>query len=434
MPESNVPDASSRKGGLFRRAGLAAGLAAGLITSLTACLPSLDIPIPAPSGQFSVGITQQTLPAPTPADAARVLTLDIWYPALSTEGHPRAPYTDNALNDALSRQFRMPRFMFSEVPSFSHREAPAAPGPHAVVLFNHGYGAFSAQNVSTFQELASHGYVVVSLAHPGESLLSRDAQGKLISFEEESETHREIQRLQADLTAYAKRLAPRLEQQRQAETPEAYARASAELGQDPQFMALRPQIGRWMEDTRRVIAALQGDRLDGILREADGRNLTLMGHSLGGHVAMRLACDPVPGLKGVINLDAPWFQDDPKALLRPRVPTLNLLSTQYVLSKQDLASRGTLHGLYRASAAGAHVLEIRGAAHYNFTDLNFVPALKMTPMLGPVDNRQMGQLQNAALTEFLARTARGEGALFAPLLPDHPALEQHVFPARPEGV
>ncbi|MNK40078.1 Alpha/beta hydrolase family protein [compost metagenome] len=429
MSEPKAPDTPTRQGGLFRRG----GLAAGLIATLTACLPSLELPIPAPMGRFPVGVTQQTLAAPTPADTARVLTLDIWYPARDTTGYPRAPYTENALNDALSQQFRMPRFMFSEVPSYSHREAPAVPGPHAVVIFNHGYAAFSAQNVSTFQELASHGYLVVSLAHPGDSLLSRDAEGKAIPFDAESDTHRVVQRLQNDMTAYAQRLAPRLEGQRQAQTPQAYARASAELGQDPQFVALRPQIARWVEDTRTVVAALRGDRRPGILREADGENLTVMGHSLGGLVAMRLACEPVEGLRGIINLDAPWFQDDPEATIRPRVPSLNLLSTHYVLAKQDLASHGTLHGLYRESAVGAHVLEVKGSAHYNFTDLNFVPALKMTPMLGPVDNRRMAQLQNEAIREFLRRTTRGEGALYAPLLPTQSELEQHVFPGRPEG-
>lgn len=427
-PTPVATDTPSRKGGLLRLG----GLAAGLIASLTACLPSLEIPIPAPTGAFGVGVTQQTLAAPAPADATRVLTLDIWYPASDTAGYPRAPYTENALNDALSRQFRMPRFMFSEVPSFSHREAPAVPGPHPVVIFNHGYAAFSAQNVSTFQELASHGYVVVSLAHPGDSLLSRDANGKAIPFDTENEIHRELAALQKDLTAYAKRLAPKLENQRQAQTPEAYALASAELGRDPQFMALRPQIRRWVDDTRTVIAALQGDR-PGILREADGGNLTVMGHSLGGLVAMRLACEPVAGLRGIINLDAPWLQEEVEALARPRVPSLNLLSTQYVLAKQDLASRGTLHGLYRESEAGAHVLEIKGAAHYNFTDLNFATALKMTPMLGPVDNRRMAQLQNDAIREFLRRTARGEGSLYAPLLPAQAELEQIVFPGRPQG-
>ncbi|MNT80105.1 hypothetical protein D3C72_2195240 [compost metagenome] len=98
------------------------------------------------------------------------------------------------------------------------------------------------------------------------------------------------------------------------------------------------------------------------------------------------------------------------------------------MAKQDLSTRGTLDGLYRTSAAAAHVLTFRGAAHYNFTDLNFVPALKLTFMLGPVDNRLMAELQNAAIREFLRRTARGEGPIAAPLLPAHEALEQVVHP------
>ena len=114
-----------------------------LKASLASRLPSLEIPIPGPTGPFPVGLTQQTLAMEAADLAPRVLTLDIWYPASGTEGHARAPYTEKALNEALSKQFRMPRFMFPETPSYAYHEAPPAPGPHAVVIFNHGYAAFS---------------------------------------------------------------------------------------------------------------------------------------------------------------------------------------------------------------------------------------------------------------------------------------------------
>ncbi len=410
------------------------GMLSGLKAFLSRLIPAPELPIPAPTGPFAVGISQQTLVTEGAGSAdARVLTLDIWYPAADTAGYPVAPYTEKALNEALSKQFRMPRFMFSEVPSYSHREAPPAPGPHPVVIFNHGYAAFSKQNVATFQELASHGKIVLSLAHPGESLLARDSQGHAVPFDPQSEVNREVLRLQKDIRGYAKRLSMRLSQQRQAQTPEAYAIASAELAQDPQFKALRPQIERWVEDTRQVIAALQEGRCAGVLSEADPGKLTVMGHSLGGVVAMRLASEPVEGLRGIVNLDGPWLQEDPETIARPCVPALNLLSTQYRVAKQDLSTRGTLDGLYHESAAGAHVIDMKGAAHYNFTDLNFTPALKATFMLGSIDNRLMGELQNQAILEFLRRTTRDGGVFESPLVPAHAAVEQVVFPGKREG-
>ncbi len=425
MTPARDPATPRRKGIL-----LAGGLTS-LMTALSACLPTLEIPIPEPTGPYPVGITQRTLPAIPP----RVLTLDIWYPAASTAGHPRAPTTEKALNEALSKHFGMPSFLFSETPSFAHQDAPPAPGPHAVVIFNHGYASFSKQNAATFQELASHGNIVISLAHPGESLMAKDADGKAVLFDPKTETNVAIQRLQKDLDSYAKRLAPKLSQLRQAPTREAYALASMELAQDPQFVALQPQIRRWVEDTRTVIAALQTPARAGVLKEVDPRNLTVMGHSLGGLVAMRLASVPVEGLRGIINLDGPWVPGDSEAIAPPRVPSLNLLSTHYKLAKQDLSSGGTLHGLYREGTAVAHILEMKGSAHYNFTDLNFVPALKFTGMVGPVDPRRMAETQNQAIREFLARTTRGGGApLEAPLVPEHPDLDQVVLPDAKAGV
>lgn len=421
MPHPVQPTSQAPKRGRFG----AIALATGLTTLLSACLPSLEIPIPQPSGTFPVGITQQILRT----EASRDLTLDIWYPASSTTGHPRAPYTENALNDTLSQVYGIPRFLYQEVPSFSHQDAPPAPGPHPTVIFNHGFASFTKQNASNFQELASHGYVVISLAHPGESLAARDAQGRPIPFDMKSEIYLELQKLQKAMGPYAAQLAPVLERQRQARTPSEYALASAALGQDPQYAALKPQLRRWETDTRNVIQALQTPGRDGVLTQIDPFNLTVMGHSLGGAVAMHLASRPVEGLRGIINLDGPWFQDEPQPLEPIRVPALNLVSTQGPDKKHDLSLHGTLHGRYLESSAGAHLIEIKGAAHYNFTDLNYVTALRFTPMLGPVDNKRMAALQNQAILEFLRRTAREGGEAFeAKLVPEHDMLIPHVFP------
>lgn len=424
MPTSLQPASRSGTRMLF------ASLAAGLMMTLTACLPTLELPIPEPTGSFPVGLKQQFLPE----SPGRGITLDIWYPASETSHHPRAPYTEDALNDILSKVYGMPRFLYKEVPSFAHLDAPPVPGRHPVVIFNHGFASFTKQNFSTFQELASHGYVVISLAHPGESLTARDAQGKLIPFDTEGEGYREVQKIQKAMGAYAAKLAPVLEKQRQAQTPEAFAQASVELGQDPQYAVLKPQLQRWVQDTRHVIAALQAPQREGIFDLTDPSNLTVMGHSLGGAVAMHLATHPPKGLRGIVNLDGPWFQDEPTQPTPIAVPALSLVSTHSPIDKQDLSLRGALLGLYRGGKAGAHVIEVKGAAHYNFTDLNFVPALKFTPMLGPVDSLLVTATQTGAIMEFLRRTTREGGVPFeAPLLPARAELTQHVFPGEKDS-
>lgn len=56
-----------------------------------------------------------------------------------------------------------------ETPSF--RDVAAAPGPHPVVLFSHGNGGIRFQSFFFAAHLASHGFVVVSPDHHGNTLI-----------------------------------------------------------------------------------------------------------------------------------------------------------------------------------------------------------------------------------------------------------------------
>ncbi len=49
-----------------------------------------------------------------------------------------------------------------------------------LVIFSHGAFGYYQSNASTFMELASHGYVVVSLDHPYHSFFTKDSNGKTI--------------------------------------------------------------------------------------------------------------------------------------------------------------------------------------------------------------------------------------------------------------
>jgi Platelet-activating factor acetylhydrolase, isoform II len=83
---------------------------------------------------------------------------------------------------------------------------------------------------------------------------------------------------------------------------------------------------------------------------------------------------------------------------------LALLSTQNTIRDQDLGLHGSFDALLDRSSSGTHVIEIAGTAHFNFTDLNFIPILKrFAPLLGDVDNTRMANLQNQAILEFLER-------------------------------
>ncbi len=389
-------------------------------------LSTATIAIPKPGGPHAVGFTSTTV-----SSSVRTVTLDIWYPASSTAGYRAAPYNEAALRTMLAKYQGIPAGLNRETPSFAFQDAPVLAGRRPVVIFNHGYGSFSKQNASTAQELASHGYLVLSLAHPGDSLIARGADGQIAQFDGQDEVYQQLRAAQ-NTPAFAAGLATHLAAQRRAGTPEAYLAATRALTRTPPYSLLGPLRQRWLDDTRAVIARLSQEGDDGIFKAADASRISVMGHSFGGVTALDIARTPPPGVQRVIDLDGPWLEaiggeggNTPDL----KVPVLALLSTQNIQRRQDLGLHGTFDVSLRQGRHGGHIIEIAGTAHMNFTDLNFIPVLRrFSPLLGRVDNRRMARLMNRAILEFLSRDPAGAD-VDRPLLPAENDVRQQVFPA-----
>ncbi|MCC6217245.1 MAG: hypothetical protein IT376_20470 [Polyangiaceae bacterium] len=108
-------------------------------------------------GPFAVGVT--TLEAPDPA-GDRPLPLTVWYPARAPAGAAPAEY-----------QLEIGVLVLAtlESPLGAVREAPLDErgAPYPVVVFSHGNGGLAIQSLYLTEHLASHGFVVVSPDHVG---------------------------------------------------------------------------------------------------------------------------------------------------------------------------------------------------------------------------------------------------------------------------
>ncbi len=156
----------------FRRAALPRRTAlATLILGSTLCLGSLvavyALPffkLPAPSGPYSVGTRTEHLTDPA---THRELVVQLWYPALPAG--PRARYM-------LLAETR-PRFAYwHAIRTNSRQDAPLVPldaaqhtGPLPLLLFSHMWGGRRTQDTFLAEDLASHGYLVAAVDHPGNS-------------------------------------------------------------------------------------------------------------------------------------------------------------------------------------------------------------------------------------------------------------------------
>ncbi|HET6859542.1 MAG TPA: lipase [Streptomyces sp.] len=161
-------------------------LTAGAVTAVSAATPSaslsptaregLRFELPEPTGRHPVGTTELHLVDhdrrdPWVADKDRELMVSIWYPARSASGHPRQPYMPPGVARSvdLSGSFGLARPGEVDWAAIRTGAARAAPADHRssqpVVLYSPGLRFSRTLGTSTATELASRGYVVVTMDH-----------------------------------------------------------------------------------------------------------------------------------------------------------------------------------------------------------------------------------------------------------------------------
>ena len=194
--------------------------------------------LPAPTGPYGVGTLlydwrDDTREEQWSSDSGRgrELMVQVWYPAVHSEGRETEPYVPNfeRLKPSLNQDWPgMPQFKTHAI-----FDAPLNPDRrlYPVLIFSHGMNSARFYYTSLLEELASQGYVVAAIDHtywgPGvtfndgrtvryeDGMEELDAQGKLTSDEydqlmwagvlvmiaDEVYVQRQVARLNADQTA-----------------------------------------------------------------------------------------------------------------------------------------------------------------------------------------------------------------------------------------
>lgn len=141
-------------------------------------------PLPTPSGPYSVGLRSFEL-----ADASRPgifgaapgeprrLLVRAWYPASPAAGAEPRRYFSEAETKSTARGFGdllgFPPLLgyLKHVRTNSYEDAPLASGTGRLptLFYSHGYTGYAQLNGALMEELASHGYVIYSVQHTGDS-------------------------------------------------------------------------------------------------------------------------------------------------------------------------------------------------------------------------------------------------------------------------
>ncbi len=373
---------------------------------LAAWLLSLALPVfqpAAPSGPHPVGTLfrqwiDESRIDPFDANRPRKLMAQIWYPARPVEGAQPAAYWPAKRPWFLSH--------WSLVSTSSYPEAPSLDGePLPVILYNHCYTCPVMESTQLMQELASHGFVVVSVAHPFEELVTRFPDGEILMGNGE---HMSAVRGQFPLPEFYERLRSASETEREALFRDFIGGADL----------IEQSLRLWTADSLFVLDRLDelqsGDPI--LAGRLDLGRIGSAGYSLGGIVAGQL-CVERPDIAACVNVDCLASGD-----------MIDNMPSRPLMFMESEVFRGANQVLYDRARGPVYRVTLAGTTHQNFGDLSLqfpflgwisIPELlgnvvgTTGPLIGDIEPRRATVLENAYIHAFFRRYLQG---LDAPLL------------------
>lgn len=298
-----------------------------------------------------------------------------------------------------------------EVPVHFYYPEDAVEGEtYPLVIFSHGAFGYYQSNTSTYMELASNGYVVVSLDHPYHSFFTTDTDGKMILVN--MKFINDVFYINEDTTP-------------EDEIFEISKKWIDLRSADMNFVvntlkdnAIEVQNGdRNLQDAWFLGKTDKEDICD-VLNLIDCDKIGLMGHSLGGAASvtvgrMRDDIDAVIDLDGTMLGEELGFEDGQYIMYEEPYPVPLL-----TVSNEEHFFEGKEYGLLYVNnyvlqnAVDASVCYIKGAAHMNYTDLPlFAPALASKLGVGSVDADHCVEVMNEMVLQFMNHYLKDQGEL-----------------------
>lgn len=282
---------------------------------------------------------------------------------------------------------------FREVPVYFYYPDTENTGAEQfpLVLFSHGAFGYYQSNTSTYMELASHGYVVVSMDHPYHSFFTKDSDGKLITVN--PEFLNEVMRVDSDEAA-----------------PEEVMELSH----------------KWLDirtaDMGFVLDSLEDGAVPSdvctILANADPEQIGLMGHSLGGAASVQLGRDR-EDIDAVIDIDGTMLGE--QLAFENGAYKYNEAPYPVPVLALDNEKHHQVNLEQQAAYANWYVMEhakdgmetwIAGSEHMNFTDLPlFSPILAAKLGTGSRDARECVEIMNEVVLQYFDHYLQGKDAL-----------------------
>ncbi|MCP9625150.1 hypothetical protein NMK54_33935 [Nocardia otitidiscaviarum] len=324
--------------------------------AVTHAEPRVATVLSRPGGDFEIGQTALHLVDEARADPfqperRRELMVSVFYPAAEVAGYPQAHYLSKELIPSLEKQFgiQLPGMLTS-----SFTDAPAMEGArYPVLLYSPGAGDSRLYGTGLAEDLASRGYVVVTIDHPYEAS-AVEFPGPRIVFHQKADGF----------------------------TPELRTR----------------YINARLADTSFVVDSLtalnHGANPDaeqrplpvGLNQVLDLGRIGMVGHSSGGFVAVEAMhgdrrIDAAVDLDGQLGVDDDLGRAASEGVDRPVL----IMTSQQIEQVGD--AEPSLEAFWRNSSGWKRRLIVKDSAHYDFTDLSALVPVQARPsvnFVGPI--------------------------------------------------
>ncbi|MEP6833303.1 MAG: hypothetical protein ABJB74_07905 [Gemmatimonas sp.] len=356
--------------------------------------------LPAPTGRYGVGTTSWNVTDPDRRESigalggARQVKVYAWYPTVPITRKPsgqRAPYLRETIAEA--RTFAL---LYRDSSVFDHLEGVQT---HAilddtlvggtarlpVLIFSHGYTGLVSAYTALLEDLASCGFIVLSIAHPYEVVATRLSDGSLVTiFDSAGHIRPELLDVVNEWAVEDSTMAMVTHATTDAEQLRilrGYLSGNSKT---------REAIDRWVKDTKLVLDQLPqlprrsiGGQLD---RHGDFAHLGVFGHSMGGVVAGQF-CVEDSRCRAGLNLDG-IPQSGTMIDAKMKAPFLMVYSARP-------GRLGASDVIYRRAASTYYRVDVDNTLHADFSDMIY--------WRGPLHSGTIDPDRATALTRLIVR-------------------------------
>ncbi len=374
------------------------GLSGVLFLGAASCALSALLPmfrLPAPTGSYTLGT--RILQIRTEGRNGRDLVVQMWYPAAPS----RQPFAVYRRREETTRQSSYQ----AALPTNSHLNAPVANGSFPVLLFSPAWGGRRTQNTYLVEDLASHGFVVAAIDHPGNSGPTFYQDGHVD----------------------------------QPATGDAMDFATLSLDEINAHGA--SEVERQTADEIGVLDSLERmnqDQTNPFYHRLDLTRVGTLGHSFGGAVSAEAAIED-DRIKSALNMDGSLFGrmqreglPKPFMFIAEYSPPFVIPAKLSPVDEINLAlDRSDLEAMKKF---GTYKIIVRGSTHESFTDHSLFSPLTRFSGAGTIPKDREYEIIRAYALAFFDKTLRGaDPALLREIPGPYPEATMELIPPAAAG-